>query len=65
MSFEKRNKAQEARRWMRTSRDYAREAEKVFKDIGDKEGERKAGSVGDAAEEVIEHVEKKLGKENN
>lgn len=61
MSREKRDLAKQAQRRLREAKDNSREAQKIFRVIGDPDGEKFAGDAAKHAENGEEHVTKKLG----
>lgn len=61
MSASSRDRANDAKEKLNVSRKFSRAAEKIFKEIGDREGEKKSGAAADAADDAYIHVTKKLG----
>jgi len=61
MSREKRDLAKQAQRRLREAKENSREAQKIFRVIGDPDGEKFAGDAAKHAENGEEHVTKKLG----
>ena len=61
MSKEKRDLAKQAQRHLKEAKEYSKEAQKIFKVIGDPDGEKFAGDAAKHAQNGEEHVIKKLG----
>lgn len=65
MSNANKDAARKANGFLRSAKDYAREAKEIFKKIGDSEGERHAAASEKAADDGSKHVEKVLGGPKN
>ena len=61
MSKEKRDMAKKAQEHLKEAKEHSRNAEKIFKVIGDPAGEKFAGDAARHASEGEEHVSRKLG----
>jgi hypothetical protein len=64
MSVEKRDRAKLAGEYLKTAKVGAREAKKIFENIGDKDGAKIAESIEKEASRGQEYVEKRLGPGN-
>lgn len=59
---DKRKLAQEAQRHLKEAKENSKEAQKIFKVIGDTDGERFAGDAFKKAEDGENYVSKRLGE---
>lgn len=63
MSKESRENVKRGKAEMQNAKDHARMAKEYFKYAGDSDGEKKADAIEKVANEGVEYVEKKLGKD--
>jgi hypothetical protein len=62
MSSSNIKKANDAKKYLEDAEDSGREAKKLFEEIGDPDGVKKAGSVEKEAREAKEYVERRVGR---
>jgi hypothetical protein len=62
MSKDNIDKANDAKRYLEDAEDSGREAKKLFEEIGDPDGVKKASTVEREAREAKEYVEKRVGR---
>ena len=63
MSKEKREMAKKAQEHLKEAKENSQAAEKIFKVVGDPDGERFARDAAKTAQDGEEHVSKKLGRD--
>lgn len=63
MSAAKRDMAKRALRHLKEAKENSKEAQKIFRVIGDSDGEKFAGDAAKHAQDGEEHVTKKLGSD--
>ena len=64
MSNDNIEKADDARKYLEDAEESGREAKKLFEEIGDPDGEKKAATVEREAREAKEYVEKRISRKS-